>query len=272
MQETTTNTIAIREIRPEDSAALVELWRRVFGDPEELAASFLCLLPQMGGGVAAFADGEAAGAAYIVTGLTVGEKRAAYLYAVAVSPAFRGMGLGRRLSVSAAALGRRLGADFVCTLPAQAGLYDWYEKRIGTRCALYRRKDELPAREGPALIPLSPAAYNERREKLLAGLPHLSLSEAAIVYESINCRCFGGGLYAVGDGIAAAYIEDGRAVLREVLCPDPGERPALAAAAASALGCGQALLYSPGGRGDAPYLAAEPGALSADCVWNLAFD
>ncbi|MBO6041142.1 MAG: GNAT family N-acetyltransferase [Oscillospiraceae bacterium] len=272
MQETTTKTIEVREIRPEDSAALIDLWRRVFGDPEELAASFLRLLPEMGGGVAAFADGEPAGAAYIVTGLKVGDKRAAYLYAVAVSPPFRGMGLGERLSVSAAVLGRRLGADFVCTLPAQPGLYDWYEKRIGTRCALYRRSEVIDAHEGPALIPLSPAAYNERREELLAGLPHLSLSEAAITYESINCRCFGGGLYAVGGGIAAAYVEDGRAVLREVLCSDPAGRPALAAAAASALGCAQALLYSPGGHGDEPYLAAEPGALGTDCVWNLAFD
>lgn len=265
-------TTEIRKIRPEDSAALIDLWHRVFCDPEDLAAAFLRLLPEMGGGVAAFADGELAGAAYIVTGLTVGEKRAAYLYAVAVSPAFRGMGLGGLLSMSAAALGRRLGADFVCTLPAEAGLYEWYEKRIGTRCALYRRKVELPAREGPVLLPLSPAAYNKRREELLAAFPHLSLCDAAIAYERVNCRCFGGDLYAVGDGIAAAYIEDGRALVREALCPDPALRPAIAAAIASALGCAQALLYSPGAPGDEPYLAADPGALGTDCIWDLAFD
>lgn len=262
----------IREIRPEDSAALIDLWGRVFGDPAALSASFLRLLPEMGSGAAAFADGELAGAAYVVTGLTVGEKRAAYLYAVAVSPAFRGMGLGRRLTEAAAALGRRLGADFVCTLPAKGSLYDWYEKQIGTRCALYRRKEELPAREGPALVPLSPAAYNERREELLADIPHLSLSDAAIAYERVNCRCFGGDLYAVGDGIAAASVEDGRAVLREVLCPEDSDRQTLAAAVASALGCGQALLYSPGGPEDEAYLAAEPGAVPANCIWNLAFD
>lgn len=272
MQETTKRKTEICEIRPEHSAGLIKLWHRVFGDPEALAASFLRLLPEMGGGVAAFADGELAGAAYIVTGLTVGRKRAAYLYAVAVYPAFRGLGLGRRLSAAAAELGRARGADFVCTLPAEAGLYEWYESCIGTRCALYRRREEIPAREGPEPMLLSPAAYNARREELLVGLPHLSLSDAAIGYESINCRCFGGGLYAVGGGIAAAYVEEGRAVLREVLCPDPSDRPGLAAAAAGFLGCRSALLYSPGGPEDEPYLAAEPGSLDAGCVWNLAFD
>ena len=272
MREKTTKTIGIREIRPEDSAALITLWHRVFGDPEALAASFLRLLPEMGGGVAAFADGELAGAAYIVTGLTVGETRAAYLYAVAVFPAFRGLGLGRRLSRAAAELGRKRGADFVCTLPAEAALYDWYENCIGTRCALYRHREEIPARAGPALVPLSPALYNARREALLASVPHLTLSGAAIRYEQLNCRCLGGDLYAVGDGIAAAYIEDGRALVREALCPDPADRPAIAAAIASALCCPQALLFSPAGRGGAPYLAAEPGAVPANCVWDLAFD
>jgi GNAT superfamily N-acetyltransferase len=272
LREKTTKKIEIREIRPEDSAALITLWHRVFGDPEALAASFLRLLPEMGGGVAAFAGQELAGAAYIVTGLTVGEKRAAYLYAVAVFQAFRGLGLGQRLSKAAAELGRARGADFVCTLPAEAGLYDWYENCIGTRCALYRHREEIPAREGPALFPISPALYNARREELLSGLPHLTLSEAAIRYERQNCRCFGGDLYAVGDGIAAAYTEGGRAVLREVLCPDPSDRPELAAAAAGFLGCRGALLYSPGCPEDAPYLAAEPGAVPANCVWGLAFD
>jgi hypothetical protein len=76
----------------------------------------------------------------------------------------------------------------------------------------------------------------------------------------------------VGSGIAAAYVEDGRALVREALCPDPAGRPAIAAAIASALGCAQALLFSPGSPGDAPYLAAEPGAVPANSVWDLAFD
>lgn len=271
MQESKRKT-EIREIRSEDAPALIALWHRVFEDPEALAAEFLRLLPGMGGGVAAFADGALAGAAYIVTGLRVGEKRAAYLYAVAVHPEYRGLGLGKGLTQKAAALGRARGADFVCTLPASGSLYAWYEELLGTRCALYRKKEQLPARFGPAVSPLSPAEYNARREALLAGRPHLTLSPEAAEYERFNCRCFGGDFFAVGDGIAAAYREDDRAIVREVLSPDESLRRLYAAAAADAMGCERLTLFSPGGPEDEPYLAAEPGFLSPDCVWDLAFD
>lgn len=262
----------IREIRTEDHEALIALWHRVFEDPEELAAAFLRLLPEMGSGVAAFVDGRLAGAAYIVTGLTVGEKRAAYLYAVAVHAEYRGLGLGMAVTRRAAALGRDLGADFVCTLPASRSLYGWYEELIGTRCALYRREETLPSRSGPAVRRLSAEEYSARREDLLAGRTHMSFSPAAARYEAINCRCFGGDFYAVGDGIAAAYREEDLAVLREVLCPDERERRLCAAAVGAVLGCRRVKLYTPGEKGDLPYLAAEPGALPEDCLWNLAFD
>ena len=265
-------TIELREICPADRDALIALWHRVFEDPETLAAEFLRLLPEMGGGVAATVDGVLAGAAYIVTGLRVGDRRAAYLYAVAVQPAYRGLGLGKAVTQAAVRLGRERGADFVCTLPASASLYGWYERLIGVRCALYRREESFPACEGFAVTPLSAADYNARREALLAGKVHLTLSDAAAEYERCNCRCFGGDFYAVGDGIAAAYREDGQLTVRELLCPDPAQRRAYAAAVAAHLGCARVRLYSPGTRGDSPYLAAEPGALPVDCVWSLAFD
>ena len=262
----------IREIRPEDAPGLIDLWCRVFEDPEELPAAFLRLLPGMGSGAAAFADGTLAGAAYIVTGLTVGNKRAAYLYAVAVHPEYRGLGLGKDLTRAACALGRTRGADFVCTLPASGSLYGWYEKLIGTRCALYRKREELPARPGPQICPLSSEAYNARREVLLRELPHMSLSDEAAEFEGISCRLFGGGLYAVGNGIAAAYREDDRAVVRELICPDPKDQRPYAAAVAAEMGCARLRLYSPGAKDDLPYLAAEPGVLDPGCIWNLAFD
>lgn len=262
----------IREIRPEDREALIALWHRVFEDPEELPAAFLDLLPDLGSGAAAFAEGRLAGAAYIVTGLTVGEKRAAYLYAVAVHPEYRGLGLGGALCRASARLGKERGADFVCTLPASGSLYNWYADLIGTRCVLYRREEKLPARSGPAVSVLSPEDYNARREALFAGREHMSLSPAAAAYEAVNCRCFGGDLFAVGDGIAAAYREGRIARIRELVCPDGAQRRACAAAVAEAMGCTHALLLTPGGAEDLPFLAAEPGAITSDCVWNLAFD
>ena len=266
------NEPLIRRCAPGDAPGLAALWHRVFEDPEELALDFLRLLPELGGGVLAEVENKVIGAAYIVTALSLGSLRPAYLYAVAVAPEYRGLGLGKALTRSAAALGRELGADFICTLPANAGLYPWYEQLIGTRCALYRKQERFPCRAGGAVVPLSAEEYGERREALLAGLPHLSLHPAALRFEQCNCRRFGGDLLAVGDGIAAVYRdEDGLAVIRELLCPAPSRRRELAAAAGAALGAERVELYTPAPEGRA-FLAAEPGFVPPDCVWNLCFD
>ena len=126
----------IRQVRAEDASRLAALWHRVFDDPEELALAFLAELTGLGGGVCAEEAGKLLGAAYAVTDFTLDGRRAAYLYAIGVLPEARGRGLGKRLTKEAAALGRELGADLVCTLPANAQLYPWYEKLIGVRCAL----------------------------------------------------------------------------------------------------------------------------------------
>lgn len=260
----------IRPVREEDAGALTALWHRVFGDPEELSRDFLAHLPSLGGGVCAEEDGVLLGAAYAVTDYFLGEERIAYLYAVAVLPEARGRGLGRALSREAAALGRRLGAGMVCTLPAEPGLYPWYERAIGLRCALRRRQEEIESRPGPAPRPLSPEEYGARRERLLAGKAHVRPGAAVLRQEQFNCRVCGGDLYAVGKGIAAAYVEDGIAILRELLCPEGEDRRALAAALGAALGAEKALLYTPDPEG-APYMAADR-PLPADCSWGLALD
>ena len=266
----------LREYRPGDAPALISLWCRVFGDPEALPACFLQLLPELGSGVVAELGGELAGAAYIVDALELvhadgSSRRCAYLYAVSVEERFRGLGLGAAVTQSASALGKERGADFVCTLPADRGLYNFYEKQIGVRCALRRDKRTLPARPGEKPLPLSAADYLRRREALLQGCCHQRLSPAAMAFEENNCRLSGGGLFAVGQGLAAAYLADGRCVLRELLSPGPAKREDLAAAVGYALSCDQVLLYTPALAGE-PYLAAPEGCIPADCVWDLAFD
>ena len=262
----------IREIRPEDTEELVRLWHEVFADPEELAACFLRLLPGMGGGVCAIHNGQLAGAAYVVTGFTVGELRAGYLYAIAVHPAYRSLGLGKALTRAAAALGKNLGADFLCTLPANQSLYGWYEGLIGLRCTLYRKVERFASKAGLPVAALDAAEYNARREALLRGTRHMTLSDAAAEFERFSCCLFGGALYAVGDGIAAAYQNDEGAYIRELLCPDPAQRRAYAEAVGAAMGCESVTLLSPGTKEDRPFLMAEPGALPEARVWNLAFD
>ena len=261
----------IREVRAEDVGALSSLWLRVFGDSPEFVARFFELLPELGTGAAAFEGERLLGAAYLLTAQELVEagrsRRCGYLYAVAVEEAARGRGLGGALCRAAAALGRARGAELLCTMPAEPGLFDWYEKQLDLRCALRRERRELESRSGGAPVLLPAAEYGRRREALLEGLPHMALSDAGLLLEEANCLCFGGGLYALGEGLAAAYVHEGVTEVRELL----GAPPESAAALGAHLGTARVRLWRPAPEGE-PYLAFAPVGLPADTVWDLAFD
>lgn len=250
-----------------DGAQLVALWQDVFGDPPALAEDFLRRLPAFGCGFAAQEGEKVLGAAYWIDGLEIAGEKTGYLYAVAVRPEARGRGLGAALSRACFEAGRARGAVYRCTAPAEPSLFGWYERILGVKAALYRHSVELAARPGLPVTPIRPEDYAARRDALLGARPHLRCHREAMAYEAVNCRTFGGDFYAVGEGIAAASVEDGVARVREALGEEP-ER--IASALAVALGCERALLLRCADEGT-PFLAADrpfpPGT-----VWNLAFD
>lgn len=263
----------VREYRPGDIARLTAIWAQVFEDTEKLIGDFFRLLPDMGSGVVAEKDGEVFGAAYIITGLSLypGGEKCAYLYAVAVDENFRGLGAGRALSAAAADLGRKLGADIICTLPAEESLYAWYKDILGVECALCRDKRETESR---ALLPvrkIDADEYGCLREKLLESENRLVPSSAVLEFQKCLCEEYEGGLFAVGSGIAAAYSSENICHVKEVICADEAERESIAASVGAFLGREDTMLHFPSAEGDM-YLAAEPGRIPADCVWNLSFD
>lgn len=260
----------IRRYTPADEAALTALWSRCFGDSEELIHGFFALLPELGVGVTAELDGKPAGMAFAICGMTLsGGGRCGYIYAVAVDESCRGIGAGAALTRAAADAARSLGAEVICTLPAEASLYPWYEKLISTGFTLYRRRDIIPAGEAHGFVPLSAAEYNDRREALLAGVPHLTVTDACAELLRLLCKAYGGGLFAVDCGVAACYLEDDTCLIRELICPD-ALRERNAAALARQLGAVRAELCSPAQGGDS--FVALDRIIPRDTVWNIAFD
>ena len=266
----------IREYCPGDRAALTALWRQVFGDPEAVVAAFFDALPQMGIGAVAEAEGRPVGAAYVLDALAVVDaggqaRRCGYLYAVAVDPEHRHQGLGAKLSREAAALSLSRGTEFICTLPAEPSLYAWYEEILGLGCALHRKQHAVTARPVWPAERLCPGDYLARREALLSGVPHLRPEAAVMDFAGQFYALFGGGLYACGGGLCAVYVDDGRALIRELIAPAGAAAADVAAALCAALGCQVGQYMLPDSQGE-PYLSAPAGVLPPDCVWNLSFD
>ena len=266
----------IREYRAEDIPALSLLWEKTFEDSPALIADFFRLLPDMGTGLAAVQDGKIVGAAYVIMGMELlcGEKKptpGGYIYAVAVEESCRGSGLGSALTRAARDEALRRGAAFVCTLPASESLYGWYGELLGVKPALFRRTRRADCGALEPVMPLSVTEYMLWRENILRSQPHLHLSYPALEFQYRLCKAYGGGFFAVGSGICAAYLDGETALIRELLLMDEGEKSSAAASVGAEMGAKDFVLYSPAPEGE-PYIAALPGDIPADCVWNLSFD
>jgi len=267
---------SVRDFRPADVPSLIPLWRRVFGDPEEMIADFFSLLPGMGGCVVAEQEGHIVGLSNVISGMELVAPGAlprtcGYVYAVAVDEDARHRGIGAALVAASVALAGRLGASVLCTLPAEPSLYEWYEQLMGVSCALRRTRYETACAPALPVAPLSAADYMTRREALLASRPHLRLTGTAADFAARFYAQFGGGLYACGGALCAAYTDGGCAYIKELVAPDGRDAVPVAASLGAFLGAQRAVYWLPSPDGE-PYLSAAPGAVPPSCVWNLSFD
>ncbi len=85
------------------------------------------------------------------------------------------------------------------------------------------------------------------------------------------CKFFGGGLYACGSGICTAEMDGDVCVIKELITNTPADCVTIAASVGKYLGAMKTVYYLPAREGES-YIAAQPGSIPADCVWNLSFD
>lgn len=220
----------LRSFREADRKQAAALWELVFGDPSALVEQFLNLFQfQPGFCMTAEQNGQIAAAAYCLDGLELRQPGqlplpASYLYAVATHPLHRKQGLAaelcRRLRDACFARGRIL-----FTKPAEESLYPWYEEKIGAVPALSCQTIKIDAAEDKhgvsPLMSLSPEEYGILREKLLQNIPHVYFPKSLLTWEHLLHKHYGGGFFAVGDGIADVYADGTQIEVPELLSFDP---------------------------------------------------
>lgn len=265
----------IREYKPEDVPELISLWLSNFEDTESFVRAFHEALPELGSAMVAELDGRVIGAAYALNGQELvcpGEPslQLGFLYGVSVDRQYRRHGAGAAVVSAACELSRAMGAETVAILPARGPLYDWYGAVLGMKNTLFRKVLSVKAQAAERCSVIAPAEYLLRREKLLEGLPHVHLTEASMAFAKTLMREYGGDVYAVCGGVAAAYMDGGLALIRELILPDDGDVYRAAASVACAMGAEEARVFMPSTEGDRYILSDRP--LPAGCVWNLSFD
>ena len=266
----------IREYRAGDIPALSFLWQDVFGDPLPFTAEFYAMLPDMGSAVVAELDGKLIGAAHVLSGFELVTRRkkapvVGYIYAVMVTAQRRSLGVGKALTLEAAALARRREAAVICTLPADAPLYGWYHRLLGIECVLHRRRFEIGCAPREQVMELSATEYMHWRETLLEGKNYLRPSQPTLEFQRRFCKFFGGGLYACRSGICTAELDGDTCLIKELIARDSEDCAQIAASVGHLLGAKTCVYYLPAPDGES-YRAAQPGSVPADCVWNLSFD
>lgn len=266
---------SVRDYRKKDRGELISLWNRVFGDPSALIEAFFELLPHMGSGVVAEAEGKIVGAAYMIRGLDhVRDGKTtscAYIYAVATDEAFRGRGIGAALTKAAKDAAKQWQAKIISTLPAEDSLYKWYDELIEVKPALYRIKKEIDA---CAVLPCRQCTASEyvfMREALLSGREYLSVSLPVMEFQRLICREYGGDIYIGEDFAGFGYMEEGKALIKELIIADESKKYAAAASLVSAMGAKKGLLFENSEDGD-KYIAVDTDNVSGSCLWNVSFD
>lgn len=117
-----------RTARDSDTAALLSLWNRVFGDDETVAAGGLNQFAGTGNVFVADDNGTPV-AMLLAVPCHIGSQRGIYLYALATEPDYRGNGIMSQLMAAAEQHKIHEGAQFSVLIPAEIPLFAYYKKR-----------------------------------------------------------------------------------------------------------------------------------------------
>ena len=272
------NEPVFREYTSNDVPALTALWSGIFGDGTGSISCFFRVLPEIGTCFAAECGGRIVGMTSVLTDLRYiagnSSVKCSYIYAVAVDPAFRGAGIGAKLSRMADGYARAHGAEIIATLPADDGLYSMYEKTLGMKNTLMRKKIAVEAASsadcGNSMLPATPQEYNRKREELLASTPHISVSDGSMEYLKTLCMENGGDLYVSEECCASYYVNQKDLFFPELLCPE-AERKELLAGAAAQRGLSGAYCYlpSPEGLKSLAFTGKSPDPAT---IWSITFE
>lgn len=216
--------------RTDELQSLRHIWKSAFGDSgmDAFFASYADSYRR-----AAIVDDTPVAAGYlfpagnlICNGQTT---PCAMIYAIAVLPEFRNLGLGSAIVGELVSAGRGAGYPAIVLCPAEDSLFEYYGSHVGF-CDWFRINERIlsspaPLNTQPGLCEISPEEYFRLRESLLENTPHIETDIRALSYQTLLCKQLGGGLFRIDapGGVSCAVIErqtDGGVCVKELLTPE----------------------------------------------------
>ncbi|MDD6214431.1 MAG: GNAT family N-acetyltransferase [Firmicutes bacterium] len=213
---------------------IVEIWQEAFGDETGFIEKFLS---DFAGCTAVCQEnGKVLGIVSLLP-VSCGKKRGRYIYALAVSKTYRGMGIGKSLVGFAKEHIKKCREAFMVLVPGSEELFDFYEKQDFFSVSCTEKKYITANDRGFFAEEISAAQYYEIRrsffeDKQLIEWSKDSLEKIARLNDGYFVKISGNGICAA----AFATIEKGGISIDELLQKD-GDCAGMAAAVEKLLSC-----------------------------------
>lgn len=193
-----------------DIPSLKSLWQEAFGDSDGFVELFFKTAFSSERCRIIRADGEVAAALYILD-CSVGEKKLAYIYAVATMEKYRGKGFCKKLMNDTHMFLAKGGYSAALLVPSEASLFKFYSK-IGYSISSEIAEAEVKASgETVALRRIDKKEYAELRKRYLPYNGVVQEGESLDFFESYAS------FYAGDDFLLAAFADNSRLFGAELL-------------------------------------------------------
>lgn len=206
---------------PDQIPGLRGLWKQAFGDGDEFLDRFFATGFSPRRCRCATVEGALVAAVYWLDG-QCGERRLAYLYAVATDRAYRGRGICRGLLADVHGLLAQRGYDGVMLVPGEPGLWDMY-RAMGYREGPRIRTVTVGPGTPLTLEPVTPEVYARLRRQRL---PEEGVIQEGAALRFLAAQC---GFYT-GEGVLLAARKEGDRIVGLELLGDPARAPGVVAA------------------------------------------
>lgn len=207
---------------PSQSSQLVALWQEAFGDSMEFIEGFFCTGYAPARCRCMTIDGQVVAALYWLDA-EMDSLRYAYLYAVAVSKAHQGKGLGRALMEDTRAHLAYRGYDGILLYPQNDSLRTMYEKMGYTTCTYVSRFTCKAGDEPVALRRIDRDEYAALRRTYLPAGSVLQENENIAYMEMMA-------FFYAGEDFLLAAGKEGQTLYAPELLGNPAAAPGILAA------------------------------------------
>lgn len=263
--------LLIRKATPADIDQLVRLWQLVFEDDIRFIHDFLTLLPDCGYGMVAVENKDIVSMAFVLRDLHYKGHSCSYLYAVATHPQFRGKGISSNVLLTCVKQENESGIPYIFTAPAEPSLFPWYEKNIHALPSLTcterytRRSDHSASISTLTVEKINIGQYLKERESILLNIDHIQIGPKYGALLQRFLEDYDGGLYRIGNSLAAGYPDNGALHCQELLSDANSDADSVMVALMDYFRSDSARCRIPGKTSS--YIAAVPPGFPNSSIW-----